>query len=521
MLQFQKAIKYGSKLRMALIGTSGSGKTYSALSIASHLGKRIAFVDTERGSARKYSDLFSFDVLELESFAVERYLEAIHAAEQAKYDVLIIDSLSHAWSGKDGLLEFVDMERAKSKTGNAFTDGWRKATPLHNSLIDAILGLEMHVIVCMRSKTEYVMQDDPRTGKKMPVKIGMQPVQREGMEYEFDVIGDMNMDHQLVVGKTRCNLIDGKVFPLPGAELAGILNEWLGGDAAPVVQTRPAEPVRTVASQPAPTPAESPELAELREQVKAQLTKMMSINIYPDGSAVRDEMIAVLGVDHLSKAMDAENLSAYLQYLVKRVSSDTPFSGPETHAQQRAEAAPEPAKQSRPRKSSKCPECGIVAGHDDSCSLNPDNNSNATPETNSISTADLCSSLLDTLDAEIQSRNVPESLADAYCVDAAKYSEQGKPDSIKTLIDAVKGYSKKTAPVDEPVKNLQGEIKKLLQKMVNEDIDGFAQSVRLSNSVKHHLEVSKLVECTDAERLAAYATHLHAIIANHTKENVA
>ena len=102
---FKRATKTQIRLRLALSGASGSGKTMSSLAIASHLGQRIAVIDTERGSASRYADLFEFDVLELESFHPTKYISAIKAAESAGYDVLIIDSLSHAWIGKDGELD--------------------------------------------------------------------------------------------------------------------------------------------------------------------------------------------------------------------------------------------------------------------------------------------------------------------------------------------------------------------------------------------------------------------------------
>jgi KaiC/GvpD/RAD55 family RecA-like ATPase len=107
-LLFQKATKKSARLRMALIGVAGAGKTYTALSVAQHLGKKVAVIDTERGSASKYSDLFEFDVLEIDTYGPKTYVDAMEAAEEAGYDVLIIDSLSHAWAGKDGALEQVD-----------------------------------------------------------------------------------------------------------------------------------------------------------------------------------------------------------------------------------------------------------------------------------------------------------------------------------------------------------------------------------------------------------------------------
>ncbi len=231
MMQFQKATKTQARLRLALDGPSGSGKTYTMLRVATALGARVAVIDTERGSASKYADEFSFDALNLESFHPQTYIDAIHAAEASGYDVLGIDSLSHAWFGREGALELVDREAKKSKSGNSFT-AWREVTPLHNALVDAILRANLHVIATMRTKTEYALSTNER-GQIIPKKIGTAPVQRDGMEYEFDVVGDMDLEHNLIVAKTRCRALDGQVIAKPGAELANTLKQWLT-DGAPV-----------------------------------------------------------------------------------------------------------------------------------------------------------------------------------------------------------------------------------------------------------------------------------------------
>lgn len=233
--QFKKAKKFGSKLRLAFIGPSGSGKTYSSLSVASHLGGRIAVIDSERGSASKYADLFEFDVLELESFAPERYVEAIQAAERAGYDIVIVDSLSHAWMGKDGALEMVDNEARRGRD-NSFA-AWRKVTPKHNEMVDALVSARLHVIATMRSKTEWVVEKDAKTGKSVPRKIGMAPVQRDGLEYEFDVVGDLDIENVWTVTKTRCPAFAGKLIERPGEKVAEILKEWLSGE-----ERQPEEP---------------------------------------------------------------------------------------------------------------------------------------------------------------------------------------------------------------------------------------------------------------------------------------
>ena len=232
-IQFRPAVKTESKLRMAIAGPSGSGKTYTSLLIAKRLanGGPVAVIDTERGSASKYSDIVGFDVLELESFAPQRYVEAIQAAESAGYTVLVIDSLSHAWTGKDGALEMVDRAAARSQSSNSFA-AWREVTPHHNALVNAMLGANLHLIVTMRSKQEYVQEKDERTGKTSVRKIGLAPVQRDGMEYEFDVFGEMDNANKLIVSKSRCPALNEAVISKPDAKVAETLLGWLAG--APV-----------------------------------------------------------------------------------------------------------------------------------------------------------------------------------------------------------------------------------------------------------------------------------------------
>lgn len=231
MSMFKKATRKQAKLRLALIGPSGSGKTMSALQLARHLGKRVAVIDSERGSASLYAgEAGEFDVLELEDFAPQRYIDAIKAAEREGYDVIVIDSLSHAWMGKGGALEMVDQAAKRSQSKNSF-DAWRSVTPAHNALVDAMLQSKAHIIATVRSKTEYVLEENDR-GKKVPRKVGMAPVQRDGLEYEFTLVGEMDQEHNLVISKTRCNVVDGAVINKPGQQLAETLKAWLDSGAA-------------------------------------------------------------------------------------------------------------------------------------------------------------------------------------------------------------------------------------------------------------------------------------------------
>ena len=227
---FQKAERRKAKLRLALCGPSGSGKTFSAIKIAKGIvagipgGGKIALIDTENGSGQLYCDIADYDVAEIAPpFSVDKYIGAIKGAEDAGYDVLIIDSLSHAWSKQGGILDEVNKRAGK----NAFTNGWRDATPLHDKFIDAILQSSIHIIVTMRAKTAYEMEKDDR-GKIVPVKKGMEPIQRAGLEYEFTVVLDMdNERHTATSGKDRTRLFDGKCF-VPDENTGMELMQWLG-----------------------------------------------------------------------------------------------------------------------------------------------------------------------------------------------------------------------------------------------------------------------------------------------------
>lgn len=239
-LQFTKATRKRARARIALDGPSGSGKTYTALIAATALadGGRIAVVDTERGSASLYSDQFEFDVLELATFSPQLYIEAIEAAEKAGYSVIIVDSLSHAWEGEGGALEMVDNAAARSQSKNTYF-AWRDVTPLQRKLVDAMLQSSCHIIATMRSKTEYVLED--RNGKQVPRKVGMAPIQRAGMEYEFTLVGDMDLDHRIVISKSRCAAMADKVELKPGPAFWSTFKHWLGeGDNGAAPLTAPA-----------------------------------------------------------------------------------------------------------------------------------------------------------------------------------------------------------------------------------------------------------------------------------------
>jgi hypothetical protein len=235
---FSKATKTKAKLRLALAGPAGSGKTYSALALASIIadGGKIAVIDTENGSASKYADLFSFDAADLTvgtGFSPERYLDLLHAAEDEGYAVIAIDSLSHEWAGQDGILQAVDQAAARV-SGNKFV-AWGQVTPRHDKLVRAIVESPAHIICTLRAKMEYVQERNDR-GRTEIRAVGMKPIQRDELEYEFDVYGLLDQDNRLVVRKSRCPALNGAVIEKPGEDVGAVLMGWLnnGSETLPV-----------------------------------------------------------------------------------------------------------------------------------------------------------------------------------------------------------------------------------------------------------------------------------------------
>lgn len=232
---FSRATKKQAKARIALAGPSGSGKTYTSLLTARVLAERVAVIDTEHRSASKYADEFAFDVLEINRYDPAILIQALAAAGAAGYDAVVVDSLSHFWMGSDGMLEQVDRAAKRSGGGNSFA-GWKEMRPVERKMVEAMLAYPGHVLVTMRTKTEYVVEENER-GKKVPRKIGTKPEQRDGIEYEFDIVGDLDVENELIIAKTRCRALTGAVIRKPDEEFGRTIARWLddGADAGPTV----------------------------------------------------------------------------------------------------------------------------------------------------------------------------------------------------------------------------------------------------------------------------------------------
>jgi hypothetical protein len=199
---FAKANKRKLKLRILLEGIAGCGKTFSALTLAQGMGKKIAVIDTEKGSASLYSDLFNFDVCELAPpYNPERFIDAIECAEKEGYDVIIIDSISAEWIGAGGCLSI------QADLGGRYTD-WAKVTPRHNKFVESILKSSSHIIATARAKSGY--SADENGSKYKVTKVGLKTEQREGLDFEFTSVLRLNANHMFESIKDRTNLFDGK-----------------------------------------------------------------------------------------------------------------------------------------------------------------------------------------------------------------------------------------------------------------------------------------------------------------------
>jgi hypothetical protein len=234
MVQIRKAERRKAKLRLALAGPSGSGKTYSALQMAYGLGAKVGFIDTENGSGDLYATTGDYDIITLTPpYTVPSYLNAIKAFEDAGYTTIIIDSLSHAWAGEGGLLDKQGKIADSSKSGNSYT-AWRTITPEHNSLIETILRSPCHIIATMRTKQDYIQEKDSN-GKTVVRRVGLAPVMREGVEYEFTAVMDIGFDHTATASKDRTGLFDGLFFKITPDTGKKLLN-WLDQGIDPSVE---------------------------------------------------------------------------------------------------------------------------------------------------------------------------------------------------------------------------------------------------------------------------------------------
>jgi hypothetical protein len=233
--QIVRATKRVGRLRVAITGPSGAGKTYTSLLLAAGIvgvnpredgTPKVLVVDTENGSAADYGanadgswPILPFDLVDMRPrYTVDKYEAAYRAAEAGGYEVVIFDSLTHVWRGEGGLLD--EKERADARGGSRFSN-WAPITEKFNRFRAMILGNRVHLVATMRSKMDYVLDD-----KGKPTKVGLAPEMRDGMEYEFTTVFDLDLRHQAQVSKDRTGLFAGADLFIPTADTGRRLIEW-------------------------------------------------------------------------------------------------------------------------------------------------------------------------------------------------------------------------------------------------------------------------------------------------------
>lgn len=321
-----------ARLRLALAAVSGGGKTMSALRLARGIVEyyiamglatpglegKIALIDTERNSAQLYADIVPYKHVAFSPpYSIDRYNQALHAVEQAGILVCIIDQISHAWAGPGGQLEWVDTLKAG---GAKHISPWATVTPVQQDWYDRMLRSPMHLIVTMRSKSEYVLEEVLVDGRKktVPRKIGLSPVQREGIEYEFTSCLDIELDsHMATSTKDRTRLFDGRSVKLD-EEVGRTLAAWLLEGTASTIGA-PASESATPTQAPAPTLAsagsalgdERTPIEKLEDATADAELAFVEVKTAPDLAAVFDKaqktvrgFIATLGAPTVKPFLD-------------------------------------------------------------------------------------------------------------------------------------------------------------------------------------------------------------------------
>ncbi len=300
-MAFVRATRKRAKLKLAITGPSGSGKTYSALRLATGLigGKvpgKIGFIDTENESASLYSedeehlyngkvvdledlddnfdksklvtrrivteDTFPFDTLSISPpFTQDKFTAGINEAVKAGYEVIIIDSASHFW---EGILQYKN--KLDARGGNSYTN-WNEAGDKFKDVLSAVLQSPVHIICCMRSKMDYVLETNDR-GKQTPKKVGLAPIMRDGIEYEFTTVFDVDMNHQCKTSKDRTKLFHDHIFQIT-EETGSTMQAWMRSAKAAAVLDPPAP------SQ--PTGPESNTSADLRADLTKRITRLATL----------------------------------------------------------------------------------------------------------------------------------------------------------------------------------------------------------------------------------------------------
>jgi hypothetical protein len=235
------AVRQNVSLLIGLAGASGSGKTFTAMRLASGIanGKRFAVIDTEAGRAKHYADRFQFDHGDLTPpFAPAAYENAILEVDKQGYPVIVVDSMSHEWYGDGGVLDMQEEEHKKS----GYSEGsrmasWIRPKMAHKQMMQKLLQVRAHLILCFRAepKIEMVKEGGKTVVRPKESLIGYGgwiPVTEKSMPYELTVSIMLTPDTPGVPHPIKLQEQHKALFPpgLPIDEDAGMhIAEWARG----------------------------------------------------------------------------------------------------------------------------------------------------------------------------------------------------------------------------------------------------------------------------------------------------
>jgi hypothetical protein len=343
-MALKQASKEQAKLRLAIYGLSGGGKTYSSLAIATGIGGKIAVLDTEYRTASKYANSFIFDTDDFGEPSIENYIRYIDMVKDAGiYNVLVIDSISHAWQY---VLQKVDQLKETTCHGDG-RKAWAIMTPEYKRLVTAVITAPFHIIVTMRAKTEWSTTNE--NGNKTVRRDTLAPEQRDGFEYEFDMLMEMNATHYGTIIKDRTNKFQDEIVHKPGIEFGRRLGDWLK-DGAVSIEKQTQDAMREIGN----ILKSENQLGEryFSEEEYAKVKAALKESVKQDP---QERLIFVNNVLDEQKELLIQRVSEDSELAVAPASPPPSHEKPAVHQTVSKPASPEPAPESKPAKSSAAP----------------------------------------------------------------------------------------------------------------------------------------------------------------------
>jgi hypothetical protein len=351
---FRPAVRENVGLIVGLIGASGSGKTYTAMRLASGIaaGRRFAVIDTEAGRAKHYADRFAFDHGDLPPpFRPDAYLDAILAADAAGYPVIVVDSMSHEHAGEGGLLDWHEEEFRRLGGRDAVKmTAWIAPKMAHKRMVQRLLQVRAHVILCFRAEEKVdIVREDGKT-KIVPKKSlhgidGWTPICEKTLPYELTASFLFTADAPGFPKPIKLQEQHRALFPLDRAiteESGAGIARWAAGPSKDYAKAlREAATLADLAAAWKAVPgAEKKALEPVKNERKAQLDAPTTRTVDP-GAGMAE---AGTNIENAEAATSAEEIEPLRQQLAGAVEAGRIGTTHATRARNTLDAAAERLK---------------------------------------------------------------------------------------------------------------------------------------------------------------------------------